>query len=281
MEDSNQQSLVHYHLRATYDRIISETMRRLREQQGGLPAATLNELEERWRAQLESVLDVPELEIVATKARSMKRTVDFMPSQISSSDPKMLKTEPLVPSALIQPGLRDIDEVRRKLGSDIPKRPPLFASFGFHRSKPQPVNATEMLAISHDTVPSSSSSALVPVDAPESESEDEEFNGMFDDGEVEGGYLAEIADVKDNETPALSAIDDVPDADPGSVLGSDLDSDAWSEPEIEDHVYASKIEIKHRKNGQWKVELTNGVCSVNKEETIFKKATCLLNFNTD
>ena len=40
--------------------------------------------------------------------------------------------------------------------------------------------------------------ALVAVDGPESESEEEEYNGMFDDGEVEGGDPAENADVQDD-----------------------------------------------------------------------------------
>jgi hypothetical protein len=79
--------------------------------------------------------------------------------------------------------------------------------------------------------------------------------------------------------PELSPLEDVADAEAGSALGSDLDSEAFSEPEIEDHIFASKVEIKSRKNGLWRAKLHNGVCKINKEETLFKQADCTFNFS--
>eukprot|EP00397_Hematodinium_sp_SG-2012_P004696 GEMP01004709.1.p2 GENE.GEMP01004709.1~~GEMP01004709.1.p2 ORF type:complete len:319 (-),score=98.76 GEMP01004709.1:2598-3554(-) len=295
---SSPSSVVHYHLRVAYDRIMAETMRRLRQQQGGLSVALLDELEARWRAQLEDVLDVPELQTVATKARSMKRHVDFLSAH--SSDPKHLKAEPATHKGC---GLAKLDlgELRKKLGQSAPSKPPLFASFGFQPltvpSPPhQPPAASPALApVLELKLPD----AVVEAPAGLSDSESEDYNGLLEDGAVEGEDGAPLVECRgsararkteaarprteprgagNDNLPELSAIDDVPDVDAGSVLGSDLDSDAWSEPEIEDHIYATHVEIKSRKNGVWRVNLQNGVCKINKQETLFKQATCFFNF---
>jgi len=309
-------SVVHYHLRVTYDRMIQETMRRLR-QQGQITEPVLDELEERWRRHLESSFNTPELQTVTSSARRLKRSIDTL--GVAPIDAKKLRADPVTDfkrGSQLDLASFDEDEIRRKLQATRANRPPLYTTLSFQQPKKKEPEVLE------DAPPEE---PVVEKKDDGSDSESDEYDGLLEDGamvEVGCDDMSEYKDKKDNDNqnkasssskdfvevvdeiesdeedsddeeakekkknakkpdvlPELSPLEDVADAEAGSALGSDLDSDAFSEPEIEDHIFASKVEIRSRKNGVWKVKLHNGVCKINKEETLFKQADCTLNFS--